>query len=83
MRLILYSIFSFCLLSCNSEPTLTERNMMVEKINAFQFLSNYHHQLHVMIGEEEGDINKAFDELIFKNSTSSRIINLDLLLNED
>jgi len=27
--------------------------------------------------------NKAFDELIFKNSTSSRIINLDLLLKED
>ena len=37
---------------------------MVEKINAFQFLSNYHHQLHVMIGEEEGDINNAFDELL-------------------
>ena len=27
--------------------------------------------------------NKAFDELIFKNSTSSSIINLDLLLKED
>ena len=38
--------------------------MMVEKINAFQFLSNYHHQLHVMIGEEEGDIDNAFDVLL-------------------
>ena len=27
--------------------------------------------------------NKAFDELKFKKSTSARIINLDLLLNED
>ena len=36
---------------------------MIEKINALQFLSYYHHQLHVMIGEEEGDINQAFNEL--------------------
>ena len=43
---------------------------MVEKINAFQFLSNYHHQLHVMIGEEEGDINNAFDELLIALSSN-------------
>ena len=41
---------------------------MVEKINAFQFLSNYHHQLHVMIGEEEGDINNAFDLIVNVNT---------------
>tara|TARA_Y100001970_G_scaffold186939_1_gene227377 strand:+ start:1806 stop:2258 length:453 start_codon:yes stop_codon:yes gene_type:complete len=71
VKLTLYSIFFFCFLSCNAEPTFTERNMMIEKINAFQFLSNYHHQLHVMIGEEEGDIKNAFDELLTALSSNN------------
>ena len=64
MKLFVFTIFSIYLLSCITEKIFTERDMMIEKINAFQFLSNYHHQLHVMIGEEEGDINNAFDELL-------------------
>ena len=32
-------------------------------LDAFEFLSKYHHQLHIMIGEEKGDVNKAYKEL--------------------
>ena len=35
---------------------------MAQKVEAFQFLSEYHHQLHIMIGEDEGDGEKAFQE---------------------
>ena len=35
---------------------------MAQKVEAFQFLSEYHHQLHIMIGEDEGDGQKAFQE---------------------
>ena len=34
---------------------------LFQKYEAFQFLSTYH-QLHIMIGEETGDIKKAFNE---------------------
>ena len=36
--------------------------MLSQKLEAFQFLSKYHHQLHIMIGEEKGDANKAYNE---------------------
>ena len=45
--------------------------MLEQKIKAFQFLSKYHHQLHIMIGEEEGDIDKAFNELLAALSSSN------------
>jgi len=52
------------LMSCgNSSSTSTnERELLQQKYEAFQFLSTYHHQLHIMIGEEAGDIKKAYNE---------------------
>ena len=58
--------FSWILLliciSCNNSTTLKEREVFVQKVEAFQFLSEYHHQLHIMIGEEKGNGDKAFQE---------------------
>ena len=59
-------IFLFLILSCSSQHGLNEREIFEQKVEAFIFLSDYHHQLHIMIGEEEGDILKAYNE--FKNS---------------
>tara|TARA_B100000686_G_C16799616_1_gene985041 strand:- start:2498 stop:2869 length:372 start_codon:yes stop_codon:yes gene_type:complete len=41
---------------------LKERVVLERKVEAFLFLSKYHHQLHIMIGEEEGDMQNAFQE---------------------
>ena len=49
-------------LSCSENQKTNERDIFIEKLEAFQFLSEYHHQLHIMIGEEKGDINKAYKE---------------------
>ena len=54
----LFSVF----ISCNNRIALNEREVFVQKVEAFQFLSEYHHQLHIMIGEDEGDGEKAFQE---------------------
>ena len=71
-RIILYffAVIFFCV-SCNSKTSLSERDTFIQKIEAFQFLSEYHHQLHIMIGEDEGDGNKAFLEF------SNALKNLD------
>ena len=50
------------ILCCNTHQIVNEREILKQKIEAFQFLSQYHHQLHVMIGEEDGDIKKAYKE---------------------
>lgn len=50
--------------SCSNETIITEREIFKQKLEAFQFLSKYHHQLHIMIGEEEGNPEKAFDEFV-------------------
>ena len=54
------------ILSCNSGNETNEREVFNQKVLAFTFLSEYHHQLHIMIGEE-GDKMKAFFD--FKNAT--------------
>ena len=41
---------------------MNERTLLQQKLEAFEFLSKYHHQLHIMSGEEKGDINKAYKE---------------------
>ena len=59
------SFYFHCLLvifSCSGKAVLLERQIFVQKVEAFQFLSDYHYQLHIMIGEEEGDAEKAFKE---------------------
>tara|TARA_B100000519_G_C14239920_1_gene436748 strand:+ start:904 stop:1329 length:426 start_codon:yes stop_codon:yes gene_type:complete len=62
-RLITPIIFTF-IFSCSSENEVDERFMVEQKIAAFQFLSDYHHQLHIMIGEEEGNIDEAYNEFL-------------------
>ena len=47
---------------CTKVEKLQERQILSSKLEAFQFLSNYHDQLHIMIGEEKGDKGRAYDE---------------------
>ena len=63
-KIIILFIGSFIIQSCSSEKVITEREIFKQKLEAFQFLSKYHHQLHIMIGEEDGDPEKAFDEFV-------------------
>ena len=54
----------------------TDRTIFIQKLDALKFLSEYHDQLHVMIGEEEGDADKAFKEFssaLRKNNNSELI----------
>ena len=51
-------------LSCSENQKTNERDIFIEKLEAFQFLSEYHHQLHIMIGEEEGNGEKAYNEFL-------------------
>jgi len=55
-------IFALLLTNCGTNPNIHERELLQQKLEAFQFLSKYHHQLHIMIGEENGDIKKAYNE---------------------
>tara|TARA_A100001035_G_scaffold134629_1_gene105976 strand:- start:54 stop:446 length:393 start_codon:yes stop_codon:yes gene_type:complete len=48
--------------ACGTNPKVDERVLFQQKLEAFEFLSKYHHQLHIMIGEEKGDVNKAYKE---------------------
>ena len=64
MKKIILYFFAviFFWVSCESKTSFSERDTFIQKIEAFQFLSEYHHQLHIMIGEDDGDGNKAFLE---------------------
>ena len=65
MKILLYFLsITILTVSCDSRSTLSERETFIQKVNAFQFLSDYHHQLHIMIGEEEGNGDKAFQEFL-------------------
>ena len=55
---------------------MSERDKFIEKVEAFKFLNDYHHQLHIMIGEEDGDEQKAFME--FSNALKV-LDNLELI----
>ena len=52
----------FILISCSSHTLSEEREIFLQKVEAFRFLSDYHHQLHIMIGEDMGDGGQAFQE---------------------
>ena len=62
MKNIFFLIFSFLVIFCGSDLKINERTLLQQKLEAFEFLSKYHHQLHIMIGEEKGDVNKAYKE---------------------
>ena len=63
MKNIFLLVFSLLLTYCSTNPKISERVLLQQKLEAFEFLSKYHHQLHIMIGEEKGDIKKAYNEL--------------------
>ena len=73
MKNITYLIVTLILFSCEKDQLMDEKKLLMQKVEAFQFLSNYHHQLHVMIGEEDGDINKAYDEFSYAITNSKNI----------
>ena len=65
MKILLYFLSTTILIvSCDSKSTLSGRETFIQKVDAFQFLNDYHHQLHIMIGEEEGNGDKAFQEFL-------------------
>ena len=69
-------IVLFLLVGCNNQSQDTDRTIFIQKLDALKFLSQYHDQLHVMIGEEEGDADKAFEEFssaLRKNNNSELI----------
>ena len=62
MKNIFFLIFSLLITYCSTNLKVNERILLQQKLEAFEFLSKYHHQLHTMIGEEKGDVNKAYKE---------------------
>ena len=71
-----FPIALFFFLGCNNHVLDTDRSIFTQKLDALKFLSEYHDQLHVMIGEEEGDADKAFKEFssaLRKNNNSELI----------
>ena len=76
MKNIFFLIFSLLITYCSTNPKMNERILLQQKLEAFEFLSKYHHQLHIMIGEEKGDINKAYKE--FKDAVI-KFDNIELL----
>ena len=76
MKKVYLLILSLFLLHCSTNTQIDERELLRQKLEAFQFLSKYHHQLHIMIGEENGDIKKAYDE--FSNAVN-KLNNTELL----
>ena len=72
----LFVIALFFLFGCDKHIQDTDRTIFIQKLDALKFLSEYHDQLHVMIGEEEGDGDKAFEEFssaLRKNNNSELI----------
>ena len=57
-----FPITLFLILGCNKPILDTDRSIFIQKLDALKFLSKYHDQLHIMIGEEKGDADKAFKE---------------------
>ena len=71
-----FPIALFFFLGCNNHVLDTDRSIFIQKLNALKFLSEYHDQIHIMIGEEEGDADKAFKEFssaLRKNNNSELI----------
>ena len=63
-----FIVLLFFFFGCNKHIQNTDRTVFIQKLDALKFLIEYHDQLHVMIGEEDGDGFKAFKE--FANALS-------------
>ena len=59
---LIFNILLVSLVGCGINNSFSERDSFVQNLEALKFLSDYHHQLHIMIGEEEGDGSQAFNE---------------------
>ena len=75
-KLTLIIILLIGVISCVDNKIRNERALFVQKLEAFNFLSRYHHQLHIMIGEDVGDGNQALEQ--FRQGIIS-INNLELI----
>ena len=73
-NIVLVSLLIF--FGCVIKNFVSERDGFVQKLEALKFLSEYHHQLHIMIGEEEGDGDQAFNEF---SSAISKLNNPELI----
>ena len=71
-----FTIALFLFFGCNKHIQDTDRTVFIQKLDALKFLSKYHDQLHVMIGEEDGDGDKAFKEFSYalKGSINRELI---------
>ena len=70
LKHIFFIIFTSILIPCGMP---NERSIFVDTVEAFNFLSKHHHELHIMIGEDEGDFKKAYNSFykyISANSNS-------------
>ena len=76
MKYKFFLISSLLLAYCGTNSKINEKILLQQKLEAFEFLSKYHHQLHIMIGEDEGDVNKAYIE--FKDAII-KFDNIELL----
>ena len=61
-KLTLIIIVLIGVISCVGNKLKNERALFIQKLEAFNFLSKYHNQLHIMIGEDEGDGNQALNQ---------------------
>ena len=59
---LIFNILLVSLVGCGINNSFSERDSFVQKLEALKFLSDYHHQLHIMIGEDEGDGDQAYNE---------------------
>ena len=62
MKKTIIALIIFLGFACELNQKKDEKDILEQKVEAFIFLSDYHHQLHIMIGEEEGDIMEAYNE---------------------
>ena len=68
LRHIFFIILASIIIPCGMPG---ERSMFIDTVEAFNFLSKHHHELHIMIGEDEGDFKKAYNSFYKYISASS------------
>jgi hypothetical protein len=62
MKKTIIALIIFLGFACELNQKKDEKDILEQKVEAFIFLSDYHHQLHIMIGEGEGNIMEAYNE---------------------
>ena len=62
MKKTIIALIIFLGFACELNQKKDEKDILEQKVEAFIFLSDYRHQLHIMIGEEEGDIMEAYNK---------------------